>query len=332
MDNAVYIPSIDGKDLYLSNHYLRPDENGYNIRTRRGDVNTHKFLNTLDYSLDLIKLREVYERVYRRRNFSFTIGDKEYTQRVINVTHHYAVKEYNRVRNGLYLKNGWRYDEVAGKLDDCIYQDDGELIAIQCDQEVHDPVSLDLLGKFFYYEDGVYKAKTNIKTLKTVAEIREDLYENGFVCDGIKYVRFKRSAGSSRVGKCLFVDERLYPAMHKWEMCGIKVRDGQEIDLAALESYIALTSSSIIGTIEIRPENFLVVEDFESTFEDDVIATRVQDDGHLVSGPERVSITNSIWDGQSLMDKSLFGEYENYGMVLLRNRFFKSCCFNANLQ
>ena len=189
-----------------------------------------------------------------------------------------------------------------------------------------------MLGKFFYYENGMYNAKTNIATVKSVAEIREDLYENGFVCDGIKYVRFKRSAGSSRVGKCLFIDERLYPAMHKWEMCGIKVAPGQEIDLAALESYIALTSSSIIGTLEVRPENFLVVEDFESSFEDDVIATRVQQDGHLMSAPERVTITNSIWDGQSLMDKSLFGEYEQYGMVLLRNRFFKSCCFNTNIQ
>lgn len=97
-ENAVYIPSIDGKDLYLANHYDHPTELGYNIRTRAGDINTHKFVNTLDYSLDLIKLRDVYERVYRRRNFSFKIGDKEYTQRVINVTAHYAVKEYNRIR------------------------------------------------------------------------------------------------------------------------------------------------------------------------------------------------------------------------------------------
>lgn len=275
-ENAVYIPSIDGKDLYLANHYDHPTEIGYNIRTRAGDINTHKFVNTLDYSLDLIKLRDVYERVYRRRNFSFKIGDKEYTQRVINVTAHYAVKEYNRIRQGLYIKNGWRYDEVAGRLQNNILFENGELIAIQCETPVEHPAPVDMLGKFFYYENGMYNAKTNIATVKSVAEIREDLYENGFVCDGIKYVRFKRSAGSSRVGKCLFIDERLYPAMHKWEMCGIKVAPGQEIDLAALESYIALTSSSIIGTLEVRPENFLVVEDFESSFEDDVIATRVQ--------------------------------------------------------
>lgn len=110
--------------------------------------------------------------------------------------------------------------------------------------------------------------------------------------------------------------------MHKWEMCGIKVQPGQAIDLAALESYIALTASSIVDTLEVRPENFLVIDDFESTFTDDVIATRVREDGHLVSGPEHVEITNSIWDGQSLMDKSLFGpKYEQYGMLLLGTDF-----------
>ena len=150
----------------------------------------------------------------------------------------------------------------------------GELVAIRVGYPVDFPAAPSILGKYFYYEDGVYHAKSNIKTVVSVAEIRQDLYENGFVCDGIKYVRFKRSAGSSRVGKCLFIDERLYPTLHKWEMCGIKVSEGQEIDLAALESYIALTSSSIIDTLEIHPENILVIDDYESEFEDEVIAVR----------------------------------------------------------
>lgn len=32
--NAVYIPSIDGKDLYIANHYDRPVKTGYTLRTR----------------------------------------------------------------------------------------------------------------------------------------------------------------------------------------------------------------------------------------------------------------------------------------------------------
>lgn len=39
-----------------------------------------------------------------------------------------------------------------------------------------------------------------------------------------------------------------------------------------------------------------------------------------------------VADGQSLIDISLLGEYSQYGMVLLRNLMFKSCCFNCNIQ
>lgn len=130
--------------------------------------------------------------------------------------------------------------------------------------------------------------------------------------------------------------------MHKWEMCGIKVKKGQNIDLAALEPYIALTLSSIIDTIQIHPENILVVQDYKSVFRDRVVATRFVD-GRLVSKIEDVEISNSIWDGQSLMDRSLFLDFQKHqqqgnpdarehGMLLLRARFFKSCCFNANIQ
>lgn len=137
--NSVYIPSIDGKDLYLSNHYLRPDEVGYTLRTRTGEINRRRFINTLDYSLDLIKLREVYERVYRRKNFAVRIDDSEYTTRVINVTTHYSVKEYNRVRRkgtgkekhcDIYIKNGWKMAEVEENIVDSVFVADGELVAI----------------------------------------------------------------------------------------------------------------------------------------------------------------------------------------------------------
>lgn len=326
---SVYILSIDAKDIYRSNHYINPSPTGYKIRDTNGDINVSRFTNVLDYSLDLIKLREVYEKVYRRTNFSFFSGKKEYTQRVINVTFKYSIKEYNKLSNNLYVKFGYSLEDI--KIDDCLYIKDNELIAVQTNEPVKEVVSNDVLGKYFFYEDGVYKAKTNIKTIKNVSELREDLYNNGFICDGIKYIRFKRSAGSSRVGKCLFIDEKLYSRMHRWEMCGLKVREGQGIDLAALEAYIALPLSSIIGTIEIFPENILVVDDFESTFEDTAIAVDAVNN-KLVASERTTTITNSCWDGQSLIDISLMGEYAQHGFVLCRNRMFKSACFNCNLQ
>lgn len=362
--NQVYIPSVDAKDLYLSNHLVNKDQKGYSILRRDGTVNFKKFINTLDYSLDLIKLREVYWKVYRNQRFSFENGKKEYSTRVMNVTFKYSVKEFNLAGSYLdpklpkpkkkkktkkiiirkkdsekkekknlfpiYLRNGYTLDDE--KIKNGAYVEDGKLIAIVTDMKIHKNavLSQSILGENFEYQDGMYVLKKNA-TLSSVASLREDLYKNGFYCDGTHFVRFKRSSGSSRVGKCLFIDEKLYPAMHEYELLGLDVKDGQEIDLAALEAYIALTLSSIIDTIEIDPKSILVVDDYESVFKDRVIATRIVDDGYGTD-EEEVEICNSIWDGQSLIDKSILGDYAKYGMVLLRKQFFKSCCFNTNIQ
>lgn len=341
--NAVYIPSLDGKDIYISNNL--DQKTGYKLKNKNGGLNFSRFINSLDYSLDLDKLRQVHKSVYPDASgnplesvFSFDekgeeydelrSRGKEYSCQVINVTFKYSNKEFNRVRGCYYIRFGYRLDDL--EFEDCIARDGDEIVGVQVGEPVECPAADDEL-QYFIYKNGMYHAKDNIKTYNNVADIRADIYENGFICEGIKYVRFKRSSGSSRVGKCLFINEKLYDIMHEWEMCGIQVDEGQDIDLAALEPYIALTLSSIIDTIQIKPENILVVDDYESVFHERAVATRLVD-GRLVSKSEDVEITNSIWDGQSIMDRSLFGEYDNKGMLLLRARFFKSCCFNANIQ
>lgn len=161
-----------------------------------------------------------------------------------------------------------------------------------------------------------------------IRQLREYFYENGFHIDGIHYVRYKRSAGSSREGKCLFIDERLYKAMAKWSECGLKPK----MNLASWESYKALSLSSIKGTVKFPLEGILFVPDYKSTFTDEVISVEVQD-GTLTSAHKQTEITNDIWDGESLLDESVFrGNYADKHMLLLRNKFFKSCAFRTNLQ
>lgn len=247
---------------------------------------------------------------------------------MINVTFKYSNKLFNRIRGNCYVKFGYDINDL--KFTDHICVQGDELIAIETETPVEKAASNDLLGKYFSFCDGMYHAKQNIKALHTVADLRAELYENGFYLDGIKYVRFKRSSGSSRVGKCLFIDERLYSRMHEWEMCGIKLKPDEPIDLAALEAYIALTLSSIIGTVEISANNILLIDDYESVFDSTVIET-VLDNGRLVTQPNTVSIKNSIWDGQSLADESLFADYPDRSMLLLRARFFKSAAFKCNI-
>ena len=362
-EKGIFILSLQAKDIFIANNLVADKEKieqgkkvtGYSTKNRSGGGYSVKpYHNTFDYSLDYIKIRDLCKD--KRIEFSFGDG---YSDVVINVNFNYTVKVYNK--NGdTYSKFGYWYSlgdfDKTQKVTDngkkySIYSsgvifDDEELVGIVTNQPIENPISSEALGKYFYYDDKekCYKpTKTtiptatfiddkNIKSKYNCVMLRENLYENGFYVNGKKYVRYKRSAGSSREGKCLFVDSRLIKDLRKYDQCGLKVKDGTEIDLAAYESYIALTNSSIIDTIKIKKENILLVNDFPSEFTDKVVAVRSGDGDELEAAEQDVKITNNIWDGQSLIDISLMGDYRDKGMVLLRNRFFKSCCFNTNVQ
>lgn len=329
-NNSVRIVQVDGKDLYLTNTLLDEEKIGYRITNKYGLVNTKRFRANLDYSLELIQLRNVYKKVYGSNNFSFRIGDFDYTKHVCSVTFKFSVKDYNRLSSDTYIR--YDVDSRRAEFKDCVWVEDGQLLGVQTGRKFKDAVEPELLGKWFEVVDGEYVATNKFKTIMNASKIREWVYENGFYMDGIKFIRYKRSAGSARTGKCLFIDEKLYHLIHEWEMCGLEINEGDDCDLAGIESYISLTASSIIGAIKIKPENILLVDDYESVFRDTVVAVGAGADGHLVAEEKEVEISNSIWDGESLIDKSLMGEYSPYGFILLRNSFFKSAAFNCNLQ
>ncbi|MDY2588728.1 MAG: hypothetical protein SOW32_00890, partial [Agathobacter sp.] len=345
MDNkGIYIPSIDAKDIYLSAHYIEDNPDGYNLKLKDGQYNLRKFINSLDYSLDLIELLDIYYKKYRRNDFYFKVKKHKYTANVINLTFKYSVKEWNQMNKNTFVKFGYDYRNLS--FEDCVAKNnEGEIVGVQINECVTSPVSD--LPKYFGIEEveikdkkdktkvkeiqKQYKKVKEPKTLKTNAELRKELYKDGFFCNGIKYCRMKRSSGSARVGKCLFINETLFKPILKFSSGGIELKVGQEVDLAAYESYISLPSSSIIDTLPISAENILLIDDYESVFREDVVETH-NENGWLTTSEKNCEISNSIWDGQSLIDVSLMGDYACYGMVLLRNLMFKSCCFNCNIQ
>ena len=326
---SLKIMAIEAKDVYGAMHQIGKDHCEYSIRNADGNMSLKKFSNTFDYSLDCMKLAEIYERKVRRKDFSFRSGRHNYTKNVICITFKYAYKEFNMAGKNTYIRNGYAYRDCEFRDGVCIKN--GALIAIQTNVEVKEPVDDSLLCGYFSYCNGYYQLTGTIPTIMDKAELRKYLYQNGFRCDGVEYVRYKRSSGSSRVGKCLFVNKVLADDMAKWDKCGLDIKNGQDIDLAAWEAYIALPMSSIIDTVEIPLDNILVIKDAVSVFEDEVVAVEIEDN-HLVASQKTVTIENKLFDGQSLMDASLFGKYSDKGMLLLRNRFFKSCCFNTNIQ
>ncbi|MBO4423783.1 MAG: hypothetical protein J5879_10100, partial [Clostridia bacterium] len=336
MQNGMRILSLEANDI-VKDMSANP-EAGYIIpKNKDGKTSLSKFTNTLDRSLDRDKLEEVYKSKLRRNSMTFDVEGKDCTLAVINVEFNYNVDEFN-IDFNTYVRYGYSYN--ADMLKDGAYVDEnGKLIAIQTGVDVNDPLPPEVLGNSFKYENGKYKVGTK-HTIMDTKKLREYLYINGFdVFNGketIHYVRYKRSAGSARDGRCLFVDARLYDSMARWDRCGLPgVKEGDEIDLASWEAYIALTMSSIIDTIEIRPENILLVDDYNSIFTDKVAAVTLNQVTKKLEASieEEKEICNCIWDGESLLDESMFGEkYKEKGMLLLRNRFFKSCAFNTNIQ
>lgn len=334
--NCIYIPSIDAKDLYLANNFKDTSKNhiGYKLVTKTGKINYNRFINSLDFSLDSDKIREIAKERYRKKDvFTFIHNGKEYSDKIINVTFKYSSKDFNKVKKNTYVIDGYLLDDLD--FNDNIAIDSGMIVGVIVQTPTKEKTEIDLPAGFDYVEDEngnhVYIAKT-LGVTYSRKKLRNYLYENGFNCNGNYYVRLKRTSGSARVGKCLFVEERLYPKIHEWEMCGLMIEMGDPVDLAALESYISLPTSSAIDILTIDPRSILIIPDCESKFKEDSIIVEMDENKRVIAREGEIEISNSIFDGQSLIDKSIMGEYDCYGMVLLRNRFFKSCCFNTNIQ
>lgn len=226
----------------------------------------------------------------------------------------------DRVYFGLF-KNVLDYSLDLIELEKC-YQKKYRNNKFFFEDEYKNKYTLTIINLKFTY---TYKDENNEKDLK---QLREHFYNNGFNLGGVHYVRYKRSSGSSRQGKCLFIDEKLLKAMEKWGECGLKPTG----DLASWESYKSLSLSSLKGTIDIPLNGILFIQDCKSEFFEEVVSVEVKD-GALVATTKEATIKNDIWDGESLLDESLFVEdYVEKHMLLLRNKFFKSCAFRTKLQ
>lgn len=172
-----------------------------------------------------------------------------------------------------------------------------------------------------------YKSENDKKETKNLKELRDHFYEQGFNLGGVHYVRYKRSSGSSRQGKCLFINEKLLKHMSEWGECGLKPTE----DLASWEAYKSLSLSSLKDVIIIPLNGILFIPDCKSEFLEEVVCVEEKDG--LQATAKETLITNDIWDGESLLDESLFtGDYATKHMLLLRNKFFKSCGFKTGLQ
>ena len=331
---SMRIMSLEGSVLYKNEGFTA---------LKNGKPDPDAFRGMLDESLDTLKLAEVYAQHEDEIGYPYLDGKKRFCRAVVNLSFNRAVKLYESYGNR-YVLNGYTVTDVDMEDHVCIRSVNGKptLIAIEVSYKdkdgyapVEEPISDMLIGKYFEYDAETRSYKRSDKTIPsdvTCQEIREYLYSYGFDIDGIHYVRYKRSAGASRDGRCLFIAEPLYADMMTWSSCDLSADTAS--DQASWQAYIALTLSSIENTIALPKKAILVIRDRVSRFTDNVVCVKENDAHDLRAEEEETEIENVIWDGEALLEAEVFNEngYGAHGMMLLRNRFFKTCAFNTNLQ
>lgn len=245
------------------------------------------------------------------------------------------------IKNGKEEFNELFSDILPPNLDLYYLESQGKLKTKALGDELY---SYDLVNVSFKYPLYVNKNSERVfpKTAEekaecdkiTASEIRKNLYLDGFVLNGKQYVRYKRSSGAAKSGSCLFIKKDLYRLMNEWSKTGLdEDKDLCFKSLTSYEAYKALSLSSIITTLDLNPYNILFVKDAEVVLKgQDVI--NVHEDKGLVAEEKTVDVVNNIFDGEGLLDTSVFRRNHkvNKGMMLLRSRFFKCCAFNTNLK
>lgn len=289
-NNNVYIKSLEAANIL--GHMNREDY------IRGG------FEGMIPYSLQMIQLKKQgFETFTSNKN-----KDKEMSKDIINV------KFSQNLKSGEQLLGHYKKTVVKLKDED----------------------SQEYKQRLVKYIENIEEDEDDAKwNVGKISEMRKKLYAEGFTItnqDGSEdnYKLYIRSSSKSRNGECLFIKEELHEAMTLWNRMNIDIPEGVKIDLASIRGYESLNSSGIIDTIEINPNNVLMIEDIELSFNQMADVVTQNKNGELVNNYEDTTIKNDIWDGQGLLDSSYFPNGE--GFKLLRNHFFKSAAFNTNIE
>lgn len=180
---------------------------------------------------------------------------------------------------------------------------------------------------------------------KSKEELREQFYTNGvditYVTknkdgsvkreDTVHYKMLYRSTGKAKLGSCMFISQRLYKKAHDFLYMGLKMPK-KNAPIVEASAYISLIASSIVDRLYINPRNILVLKDVDSTFNTRVVSIETNKHKECYAKMiENYEVTNTLFDGQALLDKSIFPSWGN-GYVLLRHHMCKTAAFKTDIQ
>lgn len=192
-----------------------------------------------------------------------------------------------------------------------------------------------------YLEELKEKLKANKERYSkiTAQELRTKFYTEGVdvtwtdkkKTTTIHYKMLYRSTGKAKEGSCMFINERLYDKAIRWMRMGIELPE-HNAPIVEIGAYASLVGSGIVNRIKIDPKNILVLKDVDSYTKTSVISIETDENKHSFAKKiEKYPLKNTMFDGQALIDSSIFPEWGE-GYILLRHHFFKAAAFNSEIQ
>lgn len=243
-------------------------------------------------------------------------------------------------------------------------------LKIEKNGSTKDIVGIDFNYKSYSYEDEMKKLKKALKNAETeeskiffenqiqktidnkdlfdeknVDEIRKIYYNDGFNItyktykkDGsvktektIHYNMLYRSTGKAKQGNCIFICDRLYKKTKQFMYMGYKLPKN-EAPIVEIGAYASLIASGIVGTIKINPKDIFVMRDIDSKFITNIVSVELDKDKHCIAvDKDNYEVKNTLFDGQGLIDESIFPTWAN-GYILLRHHMTKFACFRSCIQ
>ena len=147
----------------------------------------------------------------------------------------------------------------------------------------------------------------------------------------IHYKMLYRSTGKAKKGSCMFICDRLYKKAIKFLYMGIKLPK-KNSPIVEISAYAPLISSAIVGKVKINPKNILILKDVDRYFNTKVVAVKTDKNQQCYAEHiDNYKLKNTLFDGQALIDSSIFPEWGN-GYILLRHHFCKMAAFSTNIQ
>jgi len=147
----------------------------------------------------------------------------------------------------------------------------------------------------------------------------------------IHYKMLYRTPGKAKKGSCMFINEKLYDIAKNFLFMGIQLPT-ENTPMVEMGAYSSLITSSIVGKVQILPEQILVLKDVDSFFNTKVISVETDENKHCKAVPmDDYQVKNTLFDGQALIDTSIFPEWGE-GYILLRHHLCKMAAFHSNIQ